>query len=94
MKYTVNFSCGHEEVRDLVGPTKERMRKIKYWEERGVCSSCWREMQDEENAVGCNEVEMLYRDYKQNYSVCKTKSGSYDGEKKTIIVYVPKEDKK
>ena len=36
------------------------------------------------------EVEMHYGEYKENYSHCKTKKGSYDKSDKTIIVYVPK----
>lgn len=34
---------------------------------------------------------MSYKDYKTDYPNCKTKAGSYDGEKKTIVVFVPEE---
>lgn len=41
-------------------------------------------------AESCEEKEMLYKEYKEKYSDCKTKQGSYDSDKKTIIVYVDK----
>lgn len=41
-KYTIKFSCGHEEEKQLFGPNKDRERKIKFFEERGVCSACYR----------------------------------------------------
>lgn len=34
------------------------------------------------------EKEMHYSEYKNNYSDCETKRGSYNKETKTIIVYV------
>ena len=37
--------------------------------------------------VAC-EVKMSYREYKQNYSDCATKKGSYDSFNKTVVVYV------
>lgn len=90
MKYYVNFSCGHTEMKELFGKTSEREKKIAYWEKYGICSRCYREQKEIENSIDCDEVEMLYGDYKRNYSNCKTKAGSYNGETKTIIVYVPK----
>lgn len=89
--YDVKFSCGHEERKQLYGKTSDRHNKIAYWEREGICTACWREQQEIEKSIGCKEVEMLYREYKLNYSDCKTKAGSYNGEKKTIVVYVPEE---
>ena len=40
-KYDVKFSCGHTETISLIGPVAERERKIKYFEEYGVCSECY-----------------------------------------------------
>lgn len=94
MKYTVKFSCGHEAEIELFGPTKERERKIKYYEQYGVCPDCYREQKEIDKSIGCKEVEMPYREYKTNFADCKTKAGSYDGKKKTIIVYVPEEETK
>lgn len=34
-------------------------------------------------------VQMKYSSYKKHYSDCKTVSGSYDSELKTIKVYIP-----
>lgn len=36
----------------------------------------------------CVETEMSYKEYKTNYSGCRTKKDSYNKEKKTIVVYV------
>ena len=84
-KYNVKFACGHEEEIELYGPTAERERKIKYFEGHGTCSACYRK----EKYGETEEVEMSYREYKENYADCKTKSGSYDKKYKTIVVYVP-----
>ena len=43
-------------------------------------------------AEGFNAVEMFYGDYKEKFSNCKTKPGSYNRETKAIIVYIPKEE--
>lgn len=88
-KYMVNFSCGHTEERELFGKVALRMQKIEWWERKCVCSACYQEQKDIENSIDCDEVEMSYRQYKTEYANCKTKSGSYNGETKTIIVYVP-----
>lgn len=85
-KYDVRFSCGHIHTIELYGPTADRERKIKYLEECGICPEC----REAEKAVDCEEVEMHYSEYKNNYSDCQTKANSYDKKTKTIIVYVPK----
>lgn len=85
-KYDVKFSCGHTHTIELYGPTADRERKIKYLEECGICPEC----REAEKAVDCEEVEMHYSEYKNNYSDCKTKANSYNKKTKTIIVYVPK----
>ena len=90
MKYEVNFSCGHKEEIALFGKTSERERKIAYFEKSGICSCCYKEQKEIEKSIGCEEVEMSYREYKTNYANCKTKAGSYNGETKTIVVYVKK----
>lgn len=40
------------------------------------------------------EREMSYREYKTNYSDCDTKKKSYNGETKTIVVYVQDDDQR
>ena len=86
-KYNVKFSCGHEETVDLFGPVKERESKIAYFEKRGLCRECYEKEQYKEY----DAVEMLYSEYKNNYSNCKTKANSYNKASKTIIVYVPRQ---
>lgn len=34
-------------------------------------------------------IEMSYKNYKDNWSKCKTVKGSYDAENKTIVVEIP-----
>lgn len=92
MKYDVTFSCGHTEEVQIYGKAEERERKIKYYGKSGLCSECYKKKMNEENAENCEEVVMSYREYKENYSDCKTKSGSYDKVEKTIVVYVPKQE--
>lgn len=43
MKYEVTFSCGHTGTVQLYGKGDERERKIRYFEEYGVCSACKQE---------------------------------------------------
>ena len=90
MRYEVNFSCGHTETVFLYGKRQERERKIKYYEGHHVCSKCYRQSKEKEAAKRCDEVEMHYREYKEKYEYCQTKSDSYNTETKTIIVYVPR----
>jgi len=42
-RYTIHFSCGHTEERQLFGKEDDRQRKIKYFQEQGLCSKCWEE---------------------------------------------------
>lgn len=90
MKYDVTYSCGHEGVVELFGKNKERERKLKWYQSSAVCQECYqREQAKEMEEKGYQEIEMHYSEYKNKYSGCKTKSGSYDKRNKTIIVYVP-----
>ena len=88
-KYEVKYLCGHTCTVQLLGKNEERQRKIKYYENYCVCPDCYRG-QSRIPPSNCEEVEMLYRDYKNNCPRCETKPDSYDPKKKTIIVYVPK----
>lgn len=49
MKYTVTYSCGHTGTVQLYGKTEERERKIKYYEEYGLCPECYKKQKQEEN---------------------------------------------
>ena len=46
-KYDVDYSCGHNATIQLVGPTRERERKIE-WMERGFCPECFKSKKDAE----------------------------------------------
>lgn len=81
MKYEVTRACGHVETIQIYGSAKEREAKLK-WYESTDCKDCY-------NSIGCEEIKMTYRQYKNEYADCKTKTDSYDAENKTIIVYVP-----
>ena len=41
-KYTITMSCGHDEVKQLFGKSEDRERKIKYYEEYGLCEECYK----------------------------------------------------
>ena len=94
MKYDVTFSCGHAETVEIYGKTEDREKKIAYYGKSGICRKCYEKMMNEKNSENCEEVRMSYREYKENYADRKTKSGSYDKEEKTIVVYVPKKEEK
>lgn len=89
MKYEVTFSCGHTGTVQLYGKGNERERKIRYFEEYGVCSECYKERRAIEAEIGCNHVTMSYRAYKTDYSFCDVLNDSYDKQEKTITVLVP-----
>lgn len=93
MKYDVKFSCGHTHTVELFGKTSEREQKIAWYEKSGVCPDCYKEQKNIESSIDCEEVEMSYKQYKNEYANCKTKSGSYNGETKTIVVFVPDANK-
>lgn len=91
MKAQITFRCGHTGQVEVFGTAAEKERKLKWLAENHVCSECYAAEQNEKKAVGCQEVEMLYRDYKKDYADCDTKADSYDAKAKTIIVYVPEQ---
>ena len=94
MKYDVTFSCGHTETVEIYGKAEDREKKITYYGKSGICRKCYEKIMNEKNSENCEEVEMKYSEYKENYADCKTKAGSYDKETKTIVVYVPKQEEK
>lgn len=96
MKFDVKFSCGHNETVQLFGKMADRYRRIEYYEQKCVCSKCYAEKKRIDQEVkaqkeGLEAVEMLYREYKLNYPDAKTVPGSYNGETKTIKVWLKKE---
>lgn len=49
-KYQITRACGHEETIQIVGPTKDRDRKVAF-EESKLCYDCWKARQAEERAA-------------------------------------------
>lgn len=84
MKVEVTRKCGHVQTVEVFGKNCERERKIA-WLESTECEDCY-------NGKDCEEKEMLYKEYKENYADCKTKKDSYDKSTKTIIVFVPAQE--
>ena len=91
MQYTIKHTCGHESERQIYGTNAhgERDRKAAY-HESFPCPACSAKEKASRGGVEIEEIKMHYSEYKNNYADCKTKPGSYDGNEKTIIVYVPK----
>ena len=51
MKLNIKYSCGHEGTIEVFGKAEERERKIKYFEEYGLCPDCYKaEKKTEEKA--------------------------------------------
>ena len=48
--YNVRFSCGHEETIELFGKIDDRLKKNEYYEQKGLCSCCYKKHQEEEKA--------------------------------------------
>lgn len=42
-QYSITYSCGHTGTVNLIGPHRDRDRKIKWFEETGLCPECWAE---------------------------------------------------
>ena len=42
MKVNITYSCGHEGTIEVFGKAEERERKIKYFEECGLCPNCYK----------------------------------------------------
>lgn len=93
MKYDITYSCGHEGRVELFGKTEDRERKIAWYKSNGICPECYKEMKKmdaeiEAEKTGLKETEVTYREYKLNYPNAKTVPGSYNGETKTIKIYI------
>ena len=60
-KYQVTFGCGHTEQKELFGKVKERESRIAYWEEKGLCTDCYKAEQEakrvRENAEAAQKAE-------------------------------------
>ena len=50
MKHNVIYSCGHSGEVELFGPSKERERKLKWYQTSGLCPKCYAEYKNKERA--------------------------------------------
>lgn len=62
-KYTVEFSCGHTDTIDLVGPYEERYKKIEFFEREGLCPDCYKKKNKKNR-------EKTIAAYKEKYNLC------------------------
>lgn len=65
-QYTIDFSCNHTEVRNIVGKEKDRQGKAD-WMARGVCSDCYKaekaaERQQEQSAQMATAAQFTLTD--------------------------------
>jgi hypothetical protein len=61
MKVNITYSCGHQGTINVFGKSEERERKIKYFEEYGLCPDCYKvekQKETEEFAVKCELPEL------------------------------------
>lgn len=59
MKIKVTMKCGHEETKDIYGSTKEREKKIWYFENCCSCDACIKKVHEEANAKAVEELKEL-----------------------------------
>lgn len=89
MKVNITYSCGHEGTIEVFGKAEERERKIKYFEEYGLCPDCYKKgKQGEEKAFAVKyELPELKGSEKQiswANKIRKEKIKEFEGEKPAI----------
>lgn len=89
MKVNITFSCGHEGTIEVFGKAEEREQKIKYFEEYGMCSDCYKaEKQAEEKSFAVKyELPELKGSGKQiswANKIRKEKIEAFESEKPAI----------
>lgn len=58
MKVNITYSCGHEGTIEVFGKAEERERKIKYFEEYGLCPDCYKEEKKGEEKAFAEKYEL------------------------------------
>ena len=58
MKYTVKMGCGHEEQVELFGSSAEREKKIRYYQNYGMCEECYKQHQEDNLAGFINAADL------------------------------------
>lgn len=66
-QYDVTFGCGHSGIVNLVGKNTERERKLRYFEECGMCSDCYRKKKEKEREAA--KVRAIQRVLDNNMSL-------------------------
>lgn len=55
-KYNVTFSCGHDEIVELVGKVSKREWQIRQYEETGLCSECYTKEEEKKRKKAYEEA--------------------------------------
>ena len=89
MKVNITYSCGHEGTIEAFGKAEERERKIKYFEEYGLCPDCYKEGKKGEEKAFAEKYELpeLQGSEKQiswAESIRKEKIEAFEKEKPAI----------
>lgn len=84
-KYSIVFSCGHEERIELLGPVKDRERKIAYFQEQGLCSECYRKQRQAKQRIKPTS-RIKYAEYKAKDLIYEAIKDTYNADDKTIEV--------
>lgn len=88
------YACGHDGEADLIGKYKDRELKLE-WLKTLNCDHCQGKIDIEKAKERGDELKTVhYSAYKNDYDNCKTVSGSYNPDKKTIMVIIPNLDGK
>lgn len=75
-KYTVEHSCGHTQVHELLGPGPERRRRID-WLEGQRCTTCWKAEQDAARKAAPVTAEVIYNAYSKGVFLAVTGGDTY-----------------
>jgi hypothetical protein len=89
MKVNITYSCGHEGTIEVFGKAGERERKIKYFEEYGLCPDCYKaEKQGEEKSFaekyGLPELQGSEKQISWANKIRKEKIEAFEAEKPAI----------
>jgi hypothetical protein len=55
-KYDITYSCGHDDQIALFGPTRDRERKIEWYESKGMCGECYKKHLQEQRELASKEA--------------------------------------
>jgi len=100
-KYSVNYSCGHQEGVELFGKVSDREKRVE-WMERGICPECFRKQKEEEKRIANEQAAKdnaesglvkLVGSEKQILWAESIRKNALSSRYNTVIVgYVPKDE--